>query len=256
MLKIEVLISTMYQNDHSLLERMNIQTDAIVVNQCETFGYEVFQFRGHTIKWFDFPERGVGLSRNTALMRATGDILLFADDDVIYDDGYEKIVIDAYTKHPKAGMIVFNVPSVNPKYINKFVQKDIRLCILNCLKYGTCRFSARREVVFRKNVFFSLLFGGGAKYQAGEDSLFILQMIRKGVVTVASSRKIGVVTQVTSTWFKGYTNRYYLDKGAWLSHAFPVLKKLLIYYFAAKMDKIDNDHTYSEIFKLIKNGFV
>ena len=35
-------------------------------------------------------ERGIGLSRNTALMRATADIILFADEDVTYKDGYAK----------------------------------------------------------------------------------------------------------------------------------------------------------------------
>ena len=74
---LEVLVSTMYQKDYSLLDRMNIQTDAIVVNQCNENSIEKFEYKGHKIKWISLNERGVGLSRNTALMRSTADICLF-----------------------------------------------------------------------------------------------------------------------------------------------------------------------------------
>ena len=73
---------------------MNVQTSAIVINQCERNEIERFEFRGHEILWISCEERGVGLSRNTALLRATGDVLLIADDDVRYIDGYEEIVLD------------------------------------------------------------------------------------------------------------------------------------------------------------------
>ena len=39
-----------------------------------------------------FTERGVGLSRNNALMRASADICLFADDDIIYENNYKEIL--------------------------------------------------------------------------------------------------------------------------------------------------------------------
>ena len=89
-MRLQVLISTMHQTDHSLLDKMNIQSDAIVINQCDRNEIEEFEYKGHHIQWMSLKERGVGLSRNTALMRADADIVLFADDDVIYDDGYEK----------------------------------------------------------------------------------------------------------------------------------------------------------------------
>ena len=42
---LEVLVSTMYQKDYSLLDRMNIQTDAIVVNQCNENSIEEFEYK-------------------------------------------------------------------------------------------------------------------------------------------------------------------------------------------------------------------
>lgn len=69
-MKLQVLVSTMHQTDHSLLEKMNIQSDAIVINQCGHDCIERFTFPGHDILWMSMNERGVGLSRNNALMRA------------------------------------------------------------------------------------------------------------------------------------------------------------------------------------------
>ena len=53
-------------------------------------------------------ERGVGLSRNTALLFAEEDIVLFSDEDIRFDEGYEKKVLEAFLKNPDADVITFN----------------------------------------------------------------------------------------------------------------------------------------------------
>lgn len=255
MSKVQLMISTMHQTDYSLLERMNVQTDAIVVNQCNRNEIEEFEFRGNHIKWISLAEKGVGLSRNTALMRATGDILVFADDDVTYADGYESMILKAYEKHPKAGMIVFNVPSVNLNRMNYIIKKDVRIPLIRSLRYGTYRFTVKRTELLKKNIFFSLLYGGGARYQAGEDCLFISQVIQSGIQVVASAMSLGTVNHQDSTWFQGYTEKYYIDKGVWLANAFPVLKHLYIFYFAYRMRHNTEQFGFRAIYKLMKKGF-
>ena len=99
----------MSQTDHSLLDKMNIQTDAIVANQCDKNFIEQFEWNGHTVKYLNFAERGVGLNRNNALMRAEADICLFADDDMVYVDGYGEILERLFSENPKADVIIFNI---------------------------------------------------------------------------------------------------------------------------------------------------
>ena len=110
---LQVLVSTMHQKDYSLLDTMNIQSDAIVVNQCDRNEIKEFEYKGHQIKWISLAERGVGLSRNTALMRATADVLLFADDDVVYLDGYVDIVLSEFINNPDVDVFTFNLNSLN-----------------------------------------------------------------------------------------------------------------------------------------------
>lgn len=81
--KVQVLVASMNQTDHSLLEKMNISTSAIVGNQCNYDSVERFEWNGNECLYLNFNERGVGLNRNNTLMRATGDICLFADDDMV-----------------------------------------------------------------------------------------------------------------------------------------------------------------------------
>ena len=214
-MKLQVLVSTMHQTDHSLLEKMNIQSDAIVVNQCDRDCIERFTFRGHDVLWMSMNERGVGLSRNNALMRASGDILLFADDDVVYTDGYAD-------------------ESQNPDRPEAIVENKYKLHWYNSLKFGAFRIAIRKDAIRKANVFYSLLFGGGARYQSGEDNLFIIQCLKKGIKGLASNVIIGTVQQEESTWFKGFDEKYFFDKGVLMKQCFGPWAKILLVALLAK----------------------
>lgn len=214
-MKIQVLVSTMHQANFDLVKRMNIQSDTIIVNQCSRNKFEEYDYKGNSVKLLSFSERGVGLSRNNALMRSNADICLMADDDMCYIDGYKDIVIDAFVKNPKADIILFNVPihKKNGKK-NIKIRKNGRVHFYNCLKYGTVNIAFRRDRIMKKNIFFSLLFGGGAYYGSGEDTLFIVDSLKKGLKLYSSTKVIAEIKEDKSTWFTGYNEKYFYDKGA------------------------------------------
>lgn len=233
-MKLQVLVSTMHQTDHSLLEKMNIRSDAIVINQCDRDCIERFTFRGYDILWMSLNERGVGLSRNNALMRASGDILLFADDDVVYADDYVEKITRCFVNNPKMDLIVFNLRSQNPNRPEAIVERKYKLHWFNSLKFGACRIAIRQDAIRKANVFYSLLFGGGAKYQSGEDNLFVIQCLKKGIKGLASNLTIGTVQQEESTWFKGFDEKYFFDKGVLMKQCFGPWAKILLAALLAK----------------------
>ena len=256
-MRLQVLVSTMNQTDHSLLDKMNIQTDAIVVNQCDRNEIESFDYKGHRIQWLSLKERGVGLSRNTALMRADADIVLFADDDVTYVDGYEEMILEEFKRHPQADVCVFNVPSTcnDPRQKDYIAKKWKRLLLLNCFRHGTFRIAARRNTILKKNIFFTLLFGGGAKYSAGEDSLFLSDCIRNGLKSYESSCVIGNVSHEESTWFKGYTDKYFLDKGAFYACFSKRIPFLWCLQFAIRRKRLYvSEKSFHEACQLMRHG--
>ena len=123
-MKIQVLVAAMHQTDFSLIDRMNIRTDAIVGNQCDRNSIEAFDVDDNHILYLSFMEKGVGLNRNNALMRADADICLFADDDMVYEDNYVEIIEQAFNESPDADVIVFNLREKTPT--RKIIEKKSR----------------------------------------------------------------------------------------------------------------------------------
>lgn len=253
---LQVLVSTMYQTDYSIIEKMNIQSDAIVVNQCDCDSVTVFEKNGHSITWICTKERGVGRSRNRAILASTADVILFADEDVVYEDGYNDKVLYAFKNNKECALITFNLRSTNPDRPEYLTQKDSRIHIYNCLRYGACRIAVKRNVLLYKNVWFSLLFGGGAEYQCGEDNIFITQCLQSGMKCFASSQMIGTVFQEESTWFKGYNAQYYYDRGALFSAMYNkwALAYLFLFELKETILKKKNNKTLFQKYKLGIDG--
>lgn len=220
-MKVQVLVAAMHQTDHSLLEKMNIQTDVIVGNQCEVDCIESFDYGGRTAKYLSFAERGVGLNRNNTLMRANEDICLFADDDMVYIDGYEKIILHEFDNHPDADALIFNITTLGGVQQRRINNKCVRIRTYNSLNYGAVRLAVKRTSLLKKRISFSQLFGGGTLFSSGEDSLIIRDMLKNGLKLYTVPINIAAVDQITSTWFSGYHEKFFYDKGALMKAMFP-----------------------------------
>lgn len=211
-MKIQVLVAAMNQKDHSLLDKMNIQSDVIVGNQTDHNSIETFEYKGHTATYLNFAERGVGLNRNNALMRATGDVCLFADDDMEYVDNYVQLVEKTFEEQPDADVLIFNlIEPVPERYI---IPKKKRVGYLNYLRYGTARVAVRMDAIRENGIFFNQCFGGGAKYCHGEDNLFLTACLKNKLKVYVIPEYIARLTEEReSSWNKGYTDKYFIDQG-------------------------------------------
>lgn len=206
-MSVQVLVATMNQSDHSLIEKMNIQTNAIIGNQCDHNEIEEFQFNNNQILYLNFAEKGVGLNRNNALLRASADYCIFADDDVVYCDGYEQLILNAFTEEPKADVIVFNIEG------RDYIRRKHRVWYHNYLRYGTVRIAVKLDSVMFRGICFNQYFGGGAKYCHGEDNLFLTSCLKAGLRIYAVPICIGKLTDDReSTWNVGFDEKYILDQ--------------------------------------------
>ena len=212
-MKIQVLVAAMNQTEHSLIEKMNITTDAIVGNQCDFNSIEKFNVGNQQILYLNFAEKGVGLNRNNALMRADGDICLFADDDMVYVDNYAEIIEKAFRDNPLADVIVFNLHE--KKISRKLITKKVRVGYLNYLRYGTARVAVRLASVKKYGIYFNQCFGGGTEHCHGEDNLFLNACLKNGLKIVAVPEYIATLTEERkSSWNRGYDEKYIKDQGA------------------------------------------
>ncbi len=209
---IQVLVAAMKQVDHRLPEKMKLKCDAIIGNQCDHNSIEEFMWNGHRIKYLNFSERGVGLNRNNALMRASGDICLFADDDMTYCEDYIETVKKAFKKHPDADVIAFNIKEKKVKrYI---IRREERVWYHNYLRYGTARVAIKLNSVRENGICFNLCFGGGTAHCHGEDNIFLTDCLKKGLKMYAVPEYIAELTEEReSTWNTGYGEKYLRDQG-------------------------------------------
>lgn len=227
----------MNQTDYKLLETMNLKTDVIAINQCGTNKVEEILYNERKVKIYSLKEKGIGLSRNTALDRADGEICLFADDDIVYEDNYYQIIQKAFYENPKADILVFNVTSENSERPEYQIKKKKRLHKYTALKYGSVRIAFRLKKVRLANTHFSLLFGGGATYGSGEDVLFLTDCIKKGLKAYSIPITIGTVKQENSTWFRGYNEKFFRDKGAYYKAVSKYSATLLCLQFVIRKHK-------------------
>ena len=233
-MELEVLVATMEQRDCSLAGRMNIQSAAVIANQCGRWAYE----ESGDVRMLSTATRGVGINRNLALQLARADILLFADDDVTYYDGAQQAVLDAFRQFPDADVIFFGIDMTRGgEVFDKRRNKPGRLRLWNSLRYGAARMAVRREALLRHRLAFSTLFGGGSLYSSGEDTIFIRDCFRAGLRVYAHDYVLGRCAKDSSTWFSGFHEKYFYDRGALVACAFPRAKQLMKWYFAVKLSR-------------------
>ncbi len=251
---IQTLVSGVQLNTAEVAQKMNLQTDSIIINQCDENSYAEYSHNGHKICCYSFAERGVGLSRNNAFMRSSADIILFSDEDIVYEDGYADMILSAYEANSDCDMILFNM-EVSPDRATYHIDRPTRVHRYNCGRYPTYSFSCKRESIMRSNISFSLLFGGGAKYCNGEDSLFIDEAIKKGLKVYALPITIGREVPRPSTWFEGYNDKFFYDRGVLYKHLYGLLAPVMAIRFVYKHRAVlDGDMNTNKALKLMKKG--
>lgn len=212
--KLQVLCATMHQKDFSKIKEMNIQSDVLFANQAQNdYVWEMKTPYMHA-KMITTKTRGVGKNRNIALQNATSKICLFADDDIIYVDDYEKIILNAFAEIPDADAIVFNVETIGKDMLRRTNSKIKRVHKYNCFNYGAVRIAVKLDSVRKNGIVFSEKFGGGTIFSAGEDSIFMADMLKKKMKIYTYFQTIAKIPQNESTWFCGYNEKYLYDKGA------------------------------------------
>lgn len=227
--RLQVLLVTMKREDLSIAKTVNITCGAVIANQANR---EAIETKGD-LKMITTKTKGVGLNRNIALLAADAEIVLFADDDVVYNDDMPENVLAAFRENPDADVLIFGMDIVkNGVVTEKRHLKRKRLHVWNALRFGTYTIAARRSALVCHNITFNQCFGGGCLYSAGEDSLFLKACFDHKLRVYSHTYVLGTCCKDTSSWFTEYGEKYFYDKGVLVRHLFPKAHYLMAPYFA------------------------
>lgn len=238
MSKLEVLVTTMCQSDFSKYSQMNLQTDAILANQTVDNNYSEIKVNGSCVKMVSSDSRGVSRNRNIALAHSSQkvDLLVFSDDDLVFNDGYEQVILEEFERHPEAEAIKFNlhdlssVRKIGMQRIERFEKATRR----NMSSSGVCGLVVKRDVLIRHNLHFNENFGPGTKNFCGEDTIFLMEMLDKKVKFYRSPVDVAGIDQTESTWNEGHNERYFSTLGMVIGTIYPKASYLIVIRSAFK----------------------
>lgn len=214
MSRLVVLLSCM-NSDSSIVQRSNIQTDVIVINQCDNNSKKKLSFKNKKgqeceVLFVNSKSRGLSRSRNIAITLATKwDYALLADDDEIFDDNYESTILDAYMEC-KADLITFVVKRTGKNYqVHKTKMKFSTI-----LRTSSVQISFSLRKIIANDLQFDVKMGAGTGNGSGEEVQFIMQCKKKGLQLYYYPYQIAtLIDGGDSTWFLGFNERYFQNRG-------------------------------------------
>lgn len=210
----QLLIACMNQVDKSLLEKSNIQCDAVVVNQCDEVSRELITItdkhgKKYQILWVNSTDRGLSRSRNLAFENATADICMIADDDQLFDDNMENRIVNAYTEVSDVDVLIF-AACCKSKQVSKSLKK---ISYLDLLRVCSVQISFRRESINGK-ILFDPKIGAGTGNGAGEETKFLVDCYNyKCKIFFYPTELFKMRESNTSTWFYGMDSDFFYKRG-------------------------------------------
>jgi glycosyltransferase involved in cell wall biosynthesis len=123
---------------------------------------------------------GVAKSRNKAIEKANGEYLVFADDDVVWQENGLKEVLVFLDQNQEVSMVLCQAQNQNAQLRKKYPKAKKKLTLWNSAKAATYEMIVRVEGVRKLGVRFDENFGAGVECYLGDEYIFITDLIRAG----------------------------------------------------------------------------
>ena len=255
-MKLEVLISCLEGDALSIVQRLKLKTNALIVNQCGIDNVEEVTVSDSVkIRILNSSTKGLSISRNIAISQSNADICLLCDDDEILSDTYNRDIISTFLQYQNYDVIVFKVDY--PK--KSFPVSRKKIGYISALKVSSVQIAFRRERLLSKNIYFNEKMGAGTGNGAGEENKFLYDCLKAGLKILYVPICIAKVdVSGESTWFKGFDNRYFLNKGWTNKMIFGYLGAILYgcYFAITKYRLYSKDNTFfNAIYCMLKGTF-
>lgn len=193
-----------------MVQSSRLTGDVVVINQCNWEEYAEYPTANGVARMFSTRQRGLTRSRNMAIEKADADICLLCDDDEIFVPGYEAKILRAYEDLPYADVIIFKIVNRPPS----FPDRVMRLRFPKTLKVSSWQISFRRARLLSSGIRFDERLGAGTGNGAEEELKFLTDCEKAGLQIWYVPVEIASVAQVESTWFSGFTEPFFENRGA------------------------------------------
>ncbi|CAH7487634.1 Beta-1,3-glucosyltransferase [Vibrio chagasii] len=132
------------------------------------------------VKYTSSSDVGVTKSRNLAIKIASGDIVVFCDDDVVYTEELYSTIKQAYHDYPTFDFITFAYSSKG-EIKGKFSSTSRKHSKSSILSVGTIEVTSRRDLIINNKITFPEDMGAGAKYFLCDEPVFLSRLMKNNM---------------------------------------------------------------------------
>ena len=251
-MKFEVLMSCMHQTDDALVKKTKITGDIVVINQCNCEDYKEYPTENGVARIYSTKDRGLTKSRNLAVEKSNADICLLCDDDEIMEQDYESKILNAYNDIPQADVIIFKMKNRSTSLGEQ--TRELRFPLT--AKVSSWQISFKKNSLKKAGIRFDELLGAGTGNGAEEEFKFLTDCEKAGLKIYYVPQVIASVGQEQSTWFDGFTEEFFVNRGATTRYILGVFVASLyaIYYIVCKRSMYQKDISSWKALKAIFRG--
>lgn len=124
--------------------------------------------------------KGVAKSRNQALKHCKTEYLLFADDDITFNEAGIVEAISYLDQNPNCDILLMQAVSPDGKLRKSYPTKAHKLTKFNSAKAATYEMMVRVPASHKKNIWFDENFGAGVENYIGDEYIFITDLLKSG----------------------------------------------------------------------------
>lgn len=247
-----ILISCMFQGK-DIIKRSNVRANVVVVNQCDQDSIEEFSFADdagdvHQALFINTRERGLSKSRNMAVRHSLGDICLICDDDELFENDVENMVLNSYMRHPECDVITFALKW--SKQEKKYPSKELKMGLSRIQKTSSQQISFRKSSLIDKGIHFDEKMGSGTGNGGGEENKLLNDCRQNGMKLRYVPVTIATILPGESKWFSKRDEKWFENLGWSNTRIHGVLWGCVyIWYWLLAHMRIKNDTSFFNAIK-------
>ncbi len=181
---LEILVATMHRTSLDFLYKMFSETPIedfkiLIINQTDEDS--ILHSSEPNVRVINSFEKGLSKSRNLAINNAVGPICLNVDDDVIFIEGFDRIIVEAFSKYAHS-IITFQTLTTQGKDYWKYPKEAMPHNKFVTQKTLSIEIAFLVEKLKNKNLFFDERFGLGAQFEDAENFVFLSDAKKKGLM--------------------------------------------------------------------------
>jgi len=231
-ISLEILISTKDRDNLDFLNNIFVNNNAhsnpiLIINQTQNLNFSCPH--SDNINLINVNEIGLSKSRNLAIANAKADICLLADDDIVYENNFESIILNAFNLNPSADIITFKMNDFKGNSFKDYpIIKKHNKKSLSFVNSVVIAF--RRNSIISNKVFFDENFGLGSTFQTADEYVFLRNALNLNLNIVFHNEVI-LSHPVDSSGKDVASDRILFAKGALFYKYYNILSLLkLIHY--------------------------